>query len=179
LALRITPIPHYSKYNPELGDSYSPAKLEESYYDSKFIYNKVGYWPDEYYRLGVVFMLKDNTLSSVYNIRGKLNLTDSYEYKSFDIRVNDERKYIDIRDNIIVDSPEENSIGVITIQENADDSNSPEENADDSNSIIGIKMELQEGLLEELATLGIQGLFFVRQTRIPITICQALTIGTD
>jgi hypothetical protein len=64
------PKPFYTEYNPELGESYSTSNLEESYYSSNFIYNKVGYWPDEYYRLGVVFIMQDNTLSSVYNVRG-------------------------------------------------------------------------------------------------------------
>jgi hypothetical protein len=40
-------------------------------------------------------------------------------------------------------------------------------------------MEISDDVYEELKSLGVQGLFFVRQTRIPTTICQALTIGTD
>lgn len=168
LALRICPKPDYTEYNPELGESYSPANIEQSYYSSNFIYNKVGYWPDEYYRLGVVFIMQDNTLSSVYNVRGQLNLNSVSEYTPIAVYGEDgTRIYIDTRDNFIVDAVGENSVGVISIQE---------ENA---NHIIGLSMEIPDDVQKELKSLGVQGLFFVRQTRIPTTICQALTIGTD
>ncbi len=168
LALRICPKPFYTKYNPGLGESYSPSNIEQSYYSSNFIYNTVGYWPDEYYRLGVVFIMQDNTLSSVYNVRGQLNLHSNSVYTNISVYTQDGvRIYIDTRDNFIVDAIGENSVGVISMQE---------ENA---NHIIGLSMEIPDDVHEELKSLGVQGLFFVRQTRIPTTICQALTIGTD
>jgi Xaa-Pro aminopeptidase len=40
------------------------------YYDSKNIYYNLGYWPDEIYRLGVVYIMKDDSLSPVFNLRG-------------------------------------------------------------------------------------------------------------
>jgi hypothetical protein len=32
----------------------------KGYYDSKNVYAKVGYWPDEYYRFGIVYIYNNN-----------------------------------------------------------------------------------------------------------------------
>lgn len=40
------------------------------YYNVMNIYSRLGYWNDEIYRLGVVYILNDYTLSPVFNIRG-------------------------------------------------------------------------------------------------------------
>jgi hypothetical protein len=40
------------------------------YYSSFNIYNKVGYFNNEYYRFGVVYIYEDGTLSSVYSTLG-------------------------------------------------------------------------------------------------------------
>jgi hypothetical protein len=32
----------------------------KGYYDPQNVYNKVGYWPDEYYRFGIVFIYNNN-----------------------------------------------------------------------------------------------------------------------
>jgi hypothetical protein len=34
------------------------------------VYYKVGYWPDEYYRFGIVFVYNNNQLSPAFNIQG-------------------------------------------------------------------------------------------------------------
>jgi hypothetical protein len=36
----------------------------------KNVYDKVGYWPDELYRFGIVFIYENNILSPVFNIQG-------------------------------------------------------------------------------------------------------------
>jgi hypothetical protein len=53
----------------------------DGYYDSKYIYDKTGYWPNELYRLGVVYILKDGSISPVFNIRGATNISSAVEYK--------------------------------------------------------------------------------------------------
>lgn len=40
------------------------------YYDTQNIYSKLGYWPDEYYRFGIVYILKDGSTTPVFNMRG-------------------------------------------------------------------------------------------------------------
>jgi hypothetical protein len=64
-------LPHLStsqKYEFDSGKDYS-YRLN-SYQRDEFIYKYTGYWPDEIYRLGVVYILKDTSLSPVFNIRG-------------------------------------------------------------------------------------------------------------
>ena len=59
--------------NPELDDiGCVDGKYENDgeYYNPQNIYSKVGYFPGEYYRFGVVFILGDGSLSSVYNMYG-------------------------------------------------------------------------------------------------------------
>ena len=43
---------------------------DNTYYNSKNMYEKVGYFNDEYYRYGVVFIYENGTLSNVYNTVG-------------------------------------------------------------------------------------------------------------
>lgn len=40
------------------------------YYNPQNIYYNLGYWPDEMYRLGIVYIMKDDSLSEVFNLRG-------------------------------------------------------------------------------------------------------------
>ena len=42
------------------------------YYNVENIYNYTGYWPGEYYRFGVVYIMDDYSLSPVFNIRGNI-----------------------------------------------------------------------------------------------------------
>lgn len=49
-----------------VGKSYNTGE----YYDPKNIYEKVGYWPGEYYRFGVVFIRSNGTLTPAFPIYG-------------------------------------------------------------------------------------------------------------
>lgn len=40
------------------------------YYNMNNVYNYTGYWPDEYYRFGIVYIFKDYSLSPVFNTLG-------------------------------------------------------------------------------------------------------------
>jgi len=40
------------------------------YYNTYNSYYKVGYWPDEIYRFGIVYIFEDNSLSPVFNLQG-------------------------------------------------------------------------------------------------------------
>ena len=71
-----------------------PGNQLWEYYNVKNIYDYLGYWPDEYYRFGIVFMLNDFTLSPVFNIRG-LDFSEGSGVKTFEINDdNEERIYI-------------------------------------------------------------------------------------
>jgi hypothetical protein len=74
----------YPLINDGISESYEISAKSMGYYDSKYIYDKTGYWPGELYRLGVVYILKDGSLSPVFNIRGATNIstnTNNYKYK--------------------------------------------------------------------------------------------------
>lgn len=40
------------------------------YYNTQNLYNRVGYWPDEIYRIGIVYIFEDNSLSPVFCLQG-------------------------------------------------------------------------------------------------------------
>jgi len=67
-ALRIIPSIVEEKFN-DVDRNYESDNTF-GYYNSLNIYNKVGYFPGEYYRFGVVFIYGNGTLSNVYNTLG-------------------------------------------------------------------------------------------------------------
>lgn len=54
--------------------SYNNKSSDDSeqteYYNPQNIYYNLGYWPDEMYRLGIVYIMRDDRLSEVFNLRG-------------------------------------------------------------------------------------------------------------
>lgn len=50
------------------GDDFSEA----NYYSTKNIYYTLGYWPEEYYRFGVVYVLNDGSTTPVFNVQGNV-----------------------------------------------------------------------------------------------------------
>lgn len=61
----------YLDYTDDYGEDFKYDKY--GYYNVKNIYNKVGYWPEEYYRFGIVYILDDYTTTPVFNIKGSVN----------------------------------------------------------------------------------------------------------
>lgn len=203
LSLRICPTVSCEEYdNMDVEYSNSP---DNTYFDPKFIYNKTGYANNkEMYCFGVVYILSDNTLSPVFPVRGKMNIStysvddSEYGYSMIPVRKTDknglsQRIYISSDEEngkiIKIDSNElgydlkdndeiENSWGIVSI--NVD---SKQSGGNDSNRIYSINMmihdDVKKDFFNELSNLGIKGMFFVRQKRIPIVMCQALTMGTD
>ena len=57
-----------------IDENYNINSVSHGYYDTKYIYDKTGYWPGELYRIGIVYILKDGSLSPVFNIRGATNI---------------------------------------------------------------------------------------------------------
>ncbi len=177
-ALRFLPILSVSeKYNTkQIGLDYT-GNISNTYYDPHYIYNKVGYWDDEMYRFGVVFIKSDNTLTEVFNVRGRKNLSKDISeanYSKTDFIKDGQRVYINYQDTnyrIIQTNgtvSDENAKGVVAIKHS------------EFSTIIGINFILPEEVLNYLKkTLKIKGFFFVRQKRIPTTLCQAYTIGID
>ena len=184
-ALRFLPYLYTESYDLNVGDDYSKSG-KNTYYDPNFIYDKVGYWDDEIYRFGVVFIQSDNTLTPVFNVRGIKDLTDSPNYSLIEFYKDDKksRNYISYNEEtFIIAQEQENSERII----NEDTTETLENvkgvvslNHSYVKDIIGINFKVDPEVLEYLLnTLGIKGMFFVRQKRIPTTLCQAYTIAVD
>lgn len=150
------------------------------YYNTKNIYYNVGYWNEEMYRIGVVYIMYDNTLSKVYNIRGcetlpRIDEINTYYTESKSI-IDDEgnRQYIEVSEedySIVGGKYLENARGVVRF---ADFDSSNEE------QIYSLGVVIPEDVLSYLKNYcGIKGLFFVRQKRMPTILAQGLTLPID
>ena len=175
-----------------VNEEYKDTSGNYEYYNVFNIYNKLGYWNDEIYRLGVVYILNDFTLSPVFNIRGISRLTTSSDpnklpwkdYKLFkdgfdpnstsDINViKANREYISInKETYKLDSQNENSKGVIKIVYNGN------QLSEQGTVPLGFNIKIKKEVVRELKRYT-KGFFFVRQKRMPTTLCQAVTIGLE
>ena len=165
-SLRFLPFLKTEEYQQSINQNYVVSSYDKGYYDPKYIYDKVGYWDQELYRIGIVYIMKDNSLSPVFNIRGHLDLpeytTDTYTSHEYakDIKL-DETNYI-------LDGTS-NTKGVISFASVG---------TKFSINSLDIRIDDQVAVLAELKNY-VKGFFFVRQKRIPTILCQALTIGID
>ena len=153
------------------------------YYNAYNIYNKLGYWNEEIYRLGIVYILSDGTLSPVFNIRGRDNLDiwpgidtikENYNVVSLKNSQNEYQKINFDEETYLMEnkvSELENIKGVIRINPSTNLNIKP-------HSVYGINVFATKDILEELKSKhGVKGFFFVRQKRIPTILNQMITIG--
>lgn len=156
----------------------SDQSYSHEYYNTLNIYNKVGYWNEEIYRFGVVYIMKDGSLSPVYNMRGKNGIPKFEELQSAYLQSdlwkyeNNEkvRNYIPIDEStfdVSGTSYLENAKGVLRINTDSD-----------SRKVYGIGIAIPTEVSEYLNTL-VQGLFIVRQKRIPTILAQAYVMPRD
>ena len=184
-------------YYPE-DDDFSSME----YYNPRNIYYNLGYWPDEIYRLGVVYIMNDDSLSPVFNLRGCVFEEDQasnrrqIEYK---IKDGDGKYVINYleRDSFLTGNgfvENDNSYGVFkNHSESATKSIFNYDKINKKNTVkpwyYKISMpnwtnkdwnpDKDITFKTELKKYGVKGYFFVRQKRIPITICQGYSVGID
>lgn len=177
---------------------YTDAFNSYEYYNTQNIYNFVGYWPEEMYRFGIVYIMNDNTLSPVFNIRGIKDLpkfnNQVYNYiTNKEEGISPESFYTNI-DDIIIDEDTkyintttlENSAGVVQFP-NAHVNTEAVGIYDSTKTdpitgnlpIYGLKVVPKKDTLAELEKYGVKGYFFVRQKRIPTILAQAFVMGVD
>lgn len=153
---------HVNVYACEDSEHIVPVSIDyksgKEYYDTLNIYNYLGYWPDEIYRLGIVYVLKDGSTTPVFNPYGGTFYEDSgtHLYKSD----NSNEFGVFLTPKFSVFKTEEKII---------DD----EETAVQSVNPIYFNIEF-DSLPEDVL-----GWFVVRQKRIPRTICQGISIGIE
>ena len=178
LSLRIIPKVNIEDYNPGLTHSYSVDYPEKSYIDSKFIYNKTGYWPNELYRFGIVYILPNGELTPVFDVRGGINIKTDSGFTDISVYGDDDnRKYVSYNENtfLLTEPSTENKVnfenvkGVCSFMEVQEGQ---------FQKIYSINFELNDTAEKELKKY-VKGYFFVRQTRMPLVLAQGITIGID
>ena len=166
------------------------------YYNTKNIYYNVGYWNEEYYRLGIVYINKDGSNSPVFDLPG--GEIGGFTNKLSDGKVNEiQERYLQLPTNssILDPTPQKNRIlfntkgdyisnskgeqtdinirGVIHLNDVWDDHTN-----NDYIYSLGVKInqEIQEYLTQKL---GIKGFFIVRKKRIKTILAQGFTMPWD
>ncbi len=189
LSLRFLPQINTDNSIGYVDQNYNDSSGGYEYYNASNIYYKLGYWNDEIYRFGIVYVLNDYTLSPVFNVRGVLNLYNTVSsdsgltpreatvydyYPVYNDELKQNRNYIPIdKTTYSLKNTNENCKGVVHIV--CDGVN----RMSSSGTIpIGINFKIQSDAVEELRKYT-KGFFFVRQKRKPTTMCQAVTIGLE
>ena len=153
-------------YTVKAGDTVN----QNEYYNPLNIYYKLGYWPDEIYRLGIVYIMADDSLSPVYNLRG-CKFSKIGDWNKEDTEIFNEDEYLP-NNNDFLNSELSNVKGVFRM---------PDESIQDDNGTYPLyfKIKLQNEVLKFLKKNKVKGYFIVRQKRIPITLAQGYSIGVD
>ena len=182
ISLRILPYLEVSdahsligEVSPQYGDV-SDSITAFEYYNTKNIYYHLGYWDEEIYRLGIVYIMFDGSLSPVFNIRGinglpDINtLFDKYSLSNYSILDDSgERQYLEVDESTyeLEDSRYiENSKGVIRINSNL---------STGSHKVYGLGMFIPIDVVNYLKG-KVRGFFIVRQKRIPTILAQAYVL---
>ena len=187
LSLCFCPYKHEEAYpliNDGMNEIYDISAMTDGYYDTQYIYDKTGYWPGEMYRFGVVYIMKDGSVSPVFNLRGATDVpidTGNSTYKIEDqlkdenIQIKDVLKEIEYseEDYMIVGglANNENAKGVVQFTQSIQSGIGPF-------PVVGLKLKADKRVIEELKKYC-KGFFFVRQKRIPLTMCQGMVVGLD
>lgn len=188
-------------YLSETDPYYFSRDPQNSYINANFIYNKTGYWPNELYRFGIVYILPNGQLTPVFNVRGGIDITTNSTFLDIPIYENDERRFINYNENtsLIVDDTKQIDnnpcyyhISDENIIEETNDARfcsyenvkgvcrfKPNITSTDNNPLIYyVKFAIPQDVKEELGKY-VKGYFFVRQSRIPSVLAQGVTIGID
>ena len=170
------------------------------YYNTRNIYYNVGYWNEEFYRLGIVYILKDNTKTPVFNIMGGILTNEDAEspdqFNQLVLKGYQEPSTIgendctvppindvELNPDYIDNNTYLNVRGVIRIFDTKDISTVKEDEQiyynDTESYIYGIKINIPEDVINYLKRQGIKGYMIVRQKRIPTIACQGYTLPWD
>ena len=197
LALRIIPELNVTNNFDKLSTQYVSENGDYAYYNSLNIYNKTGYFNEEYYRFGVVFIYQNGTLSNVYNTLGgvlngnnnndddltdnsknNLNLSGELYKKDPELPIlirnyvrMDDYGWVKSGENYTLKGQYINGRGVCQLNYSGEYSDS---------SIFSIRFKVPKEVSKCLhEDLGIRGLFFVRQKCVPNILAQCYLLSMD
>ena len=201
LSLRFLPYLKQENYQMDMDEDYNISTFNKGYYDPQFIYDKTGYWGEEIYRIGIVYIMPNNELSPVFNIRGANNiynfnkrnikgdhsLYNDGQFSEFPVWIEEKdgqkiRNYIQYNESnykIIIDKESKNNIPG-TLQSSMENVKGVVRfiPTKDTNTIYGLDIRVSDEVIQELKKY-VKGYFFVRQSRIPTILTQGITIGID
>ena len=146
---------------------------QSEYYNPLNIYYKLGYWPDEIYRLGIVYIMVDDSLSPVFSLRGTEfnNKGDSNISSTEEPIVDGKMNYLE-RDAFLGNRGWlDNTFGVFK---------NPNIDIIYSDKVLPLYYSIDLSKISNiLPKYGVKGYFIVRQKRIPTSLCQGLSVGID
>lgn len=167
-------------YNSNINDD----SWQTEYYSPLNIYYNVGYWPDEIYRFGIVYIFNDDHLSPVYNLRGtvfsnnnKQSIDGNSIYNNYTENKDNDQLIPITSDFIDGDVNYGNTKGVFKFSQSWGNIINY-----DNKTIkpLGIQFTIPADVLNILRSdYQIKGFFIVRQKRIPTIIAQGYSIGVD
>lgn len=147
---------------------------KSEYYSPNNIYYKLGYWPDEIYRLGIVYIMNDNTLSPVFPLRGcefgainACNLSEFTEIKNLE-----KNSYLNTEGWL------SNTFGVFKLPKETTKTCIINYN-DKTVKPWYFSIEIPQLVKNSLKSAGVKGYIIVRQKRLANTLCQGLSLGVD
>lgn len=206
LSLRFLPYVKEVVYPLDMDKEYQIKSNVRGYYDPNYIYSSVGYWDSEYYRFGVVYIMPNNELSPVFNIRGrhgvypfgsntrpvdgsvfKDNKVNDGQYNHYNVHKvtdgNKERLRIHMNESTFytLDPNAGNGEGTRAIDRNFFENTKGVVTfhpIHDVDKVFALDVRIDDDALQELKKY-VKGYFFVRQERIPTILCQGITIGID
>lgn len=142
--------------------------LTNEYYNPKNIYYYLGYWPEEYYSLGICYILKDGTVTNSFSLLGSELMLNT----TFNLDVDSDKKYE--VNKIINEDGFINTGGIFKLPK--------VDIIDHINHTVNplyFEFKFPESTLKELKNLGVEGYFFTRTKRLPISLFQGLSVGID
>lgn len=191
LSLRILPCLKHEPYEAEIDHKYNVNNVKNSYINSKFIYDKTGYWDNELYRFGVVYILPNGELTPVFNIRGGIGICETVGFSKIPVfNDNNERQQVKYNEstNFLAETvnkhyndkyPENSNFTEVVQYENVKGVCSFKTVHNLEQDIIySVNFYADEDTKKELSKY-VKGYFFVRQTRMPLKLAQGVTIGID
>ena len=191
------------KKSIKLKDTIKDPSADNSYvyYNPQNVYYKIGYWPDEIYRFGIVYIFEDMSLSPVFNVQGvdfskiskNLTIDDMVEkvgdsdYIEWDCEPEDRYFDKDTRKNSrgVIKFPKVSNLKNTSVCQpqplyiKFDLSYIGKYISDTSDCPDGGDKRNQGGYTaEEMFKFHkIKGFFFVRQKRIPTILAQGVIVG--
>lgn len=153
------------------------------YTEPKNIYSNVGYCPGEIYRFGVIYVMEDDTETSVFNITG-YDLTQTFNTDILSTLYDNDnnRNFIKKTETGFYDDNTDdltNQKGIVRIKDEPLIQTKDSSKNNITSKIYGITFTISPEIKKELKKNKVKFLKIVRQKRIPLLLMQGLSTCID